>query len=58
LKKEGVCRFELDLGTEGKTACTIAVAGKKVPVDLPKTKGPCHFEKCCPGRWIWNIPAK
>jgi hypothetical protein len=36
---------ELDLGTEGKAACTISIGGEKVPVALPKTKGAYHFEK-------------
>jgi len=50
LKKAGAYRIELDLGTVGETACTITVDGKKVPVALPKTKDPYHFEKMMAGQ--------
>jgi hypothetical protein len=58
LKQAGTYRIELDLGTVGENACTITVDGVKVPVALPKTESPYHFEKMMAGQVDLEHPGE
>lgn len=58
LKKAEAYRIELDLGTVGETACTITVDGKQVPIALPKTKNPYHFERMVVGKVDLDNPGE
>jgi hypothetical protein len=58
LKKAVAYRIELDLGTVGENACTITVDGLKVPVALPKTKSPYHFQKVVAGQVDLEHPGE